>query len=196
MAKLSDIDVITEDHRTEVENAAKMFVDKDRREARRNYFNCFALCQSLYLVNALLQICFTQTFLYNEFLNLLPAFLLGNSSWNRVFPKLVKCNFLVHASTGASQTMDVLCVLAMNTLFEKLYLFIWIVLAVALLAAIAQNVLAFNHIIPTSSSEANGKDPRDPSDELLLKFLEMSLNRTLYVKLKEQVGWEKKMVRV
>ena len=52
---------------------------------------------------------------------------------SRVFPKMTKCIFHKYGGSGTIQRFDALCVLGMNILNEKIYIFLWfwfIVLAV------------------------------------------------------------------
>lgn len=164
----------------EIGFVAEYFEDGEQREERRRYFFYFAACQFLYLVNVIAQICFTQAFLDNEFLNLLPDFVQGSMTWNRIFPKLVKCRYLHYGSAGSPQTFDVLCVLAMNVLFEKLYLCVWILLSIALVTAIVQNILVFQMLIEQDDDEPRESGCRGLSDRLMLKFIKKSLDASVY----------------
>lgn len=50
-----------------------------------------------------------------------------------VFPRLTKCTFHKFGASGTIQKLDALCVLALNILNEKIYIFLWfwfIILAV------------------------------------------------------------------
>jgi len=50
-----------------------------------------------------------------------------------VFPKMTKCSFYKYGGSGTIQLVDSLCVLGMNILNEKIYIFLWfwfIILAV------------------------------------------------------------------
>lgn len=42
-----------------------------------------------------------------------------------VFPRLTKCTFHKYGSSGSIQKHDALCVLALNILNEKIYIFLW-----------------------------------------------------------------------
>ena len=44
---------------------------------------------------------------------------------NMVFPKVAKCTFTKSGPTGTIQTFDGLCVLPINIINEKIYLFMW-----------------------------------------------------------------------
>ena len=52
---------------------------------------------------------------------------------SRIFPKMTKCIFHKYGGSGTIQRFDALCVLSMNILNEKIYIFLWfwlIILAV------------------------------------------------------------------
>ena len=44
---------------------------------------------------------------------------------NRVFPKVTKCTFHKYGPSGTVENKDGLCVLAMNIVNEKIYVFLW-----------------------------------------------------------------------
>lgn len=51
----------------------------------------------------------------------------------QIFPRVTKCTFHKFGPTGTIQTHDALCILALNILNEKIYIFLWfwfIILAV------------------------------------------------------------------
>ncbi len=45
---------------------------------------------------------------------------------NRVFPKVTKCTFHKYGPSGTVENHDGLCVLAMNIINEKIYVFLWL----------------------------------------------------------------------
>ena len=52
---------------------------------------------------------------------------------SRIFPKMTKCIFHKYGGSGTIQRFDALCVLSMNIVNEKIYIFLWfwfIILAV------------------------------------------------------------------
>lgn len=60
-----------------------------------------------------------------------------------VFPRVTKCTFHKFGPSGTIQTHDALCVLAMNILNEKIYIFLWfwfIILAIISGAALAYSI--------------------------------------------------------
>ncbi len=44
---------------------------------------------------------------------------------SKVFPKMTKCSFHKYGGSGTLQLVDALCVLGMNVLNEKIYIFLW-----------------------------------------------------------------------
>lgn len=42
-----------------------------------------------------------------------------------IFPRVTKCTFHKYGPTGTIQQHDALCVLALNILNEKIYIFLW-----------------------------------------------------------------------
>lgn len=50
-----------------------------------------------------------------------------NDPMIRVFPRMTKCTFKKYGPSGTIQTHDALCVLALNNLNEKIYIFLWYV---------------------------------------------------------------------
>ena len=57
---------------------------------------------------------------------------------DEIFPKITKCKFHKHGMGGGIQIHDALCVLPLNYINEKMYLFLWIILIpLAILSALA-----------------------------------------------------------
>ncbi len=44
---------------------------------------------------------------------------------SKVFPKMTKCTFHKYGGSGTLQVVDAMCVLGMNILSEKIYIFLW-----------------------------------------------------------------------
>jgi len=101
----------------------------------------FFFCEVLNFVNVIGQIYFTDTFLGGEFrrygsevlsfVDMDPEDRVDPMS--RIFPRMTKCIFHKYGGSGTIQRYDALCVLGMNILNEKIYIFLWfwfIILAV------------------------------------------------------------------
>lgn len=97
------------------------------------YFVEFIICECLNLINLVLQIYFMDQFLGGEF---------STYGWDvlkhteqshetrtdpmiRVFPRMTKCTFHFFGSSGDLQRHDSLCILPLNIINEKIYIFLW-----------------------------------------------------------------------
>ncbi len=98
----------------------------------------FFFCECLNWVNVLLQIFLTDKFLGGEFSKYgteVLNFPYENPEdrvdpMSRVFPRMTKCIFYKYGGSGTIQRIDALCVLSMNILNEKIYIFLffWFIL--------------------------------------------------------------------
>ena len=91
------------------------------------------IAHSLYLINVVGQIFFTDCFLGYEFstYGVHAASFLEQESQERtdpmarVFPRVTKCTFHKYGPSGGIQRHDAQCVLPINILNEKIYVFLW-----------------------------------------------------------------------
>jgi len=102
-----------------------------------NTHNLWALkmliCELLTLVNVIGNIYFIDTFLGGEFSSygLQVASFVEDDPQNRidpmsrVFPRMTKCLYQKYGPSGSIQTHDALCMLPINVINEKIYVFIW-----------------------------------------------------------------------
>jgi len=93
----------------------------------------FYFCEFLNFVNIVFQICLTDRFLGGSFSN----YGLAAAGWSsldaedrvdpmsKVFPRMTKCKFEKFGGSGTIQNFDALCVLGMNIINEKIYVFLW-----------------------------------------------------------------------
>lgn len=114
-------------------------IKKTRKISLMHYFNehlnqqnfyayRFFLCEFLNFANAVGQVYFTNYFLDGEFMSYGIEVMREHhqvSPMTRVFPKVTKCTFHKYGGSGSIQKFDGLCVLAVNALNEKVYLFLW-----------------------------------------------------------------------
>ncbi|XP_046818161.1 innexin inx1 [Vespa crabro] len=109
-----------------------------------HYFACELLC----LVNIIGQLYLMNRFFDGEFLNygLRVLHISNTPQENRfdpmvyVFPRVTKCIFHKYGASGTIQKHDSLCVLPLNIVNEKTYIFIWfwyIILSVFLIGLVA-----------------------------------------------------------
>ncbi|CAL4075286.1 unnamed protein product, partial [Meganyctiphanes norvegica] len=99
----------------------------------RNWTIRFFLCEALCLVNVVGNIYFTDFFLGGTFMSY------GSEVINfpdmdpetrvdpmmRIFPRVAKCTFRKYGPSGSLETHDAMCVLALNIINEKIYIFVW-----------------------------------------------------------------------
>uniref|UniRef100_A0A8D8XI51 Innexin n=1 Tax=Cacopsylla melanoneura TaxID=428564 RepID=A0A8D8XI51_9HEMI len=93
----------------------------------------FFICEVLNFINVVLQIYFMDYFLEGEFstygsdvlsfTNMEPEN--REDPMARVFPKVTKCTFRKYGPSGSIQKFDGLCVLPLNIVNEKIYVFLW-----------------------------------------------------------------------
>jgi len=119
---------------------------KESTKSHAGYAIKFFLCEVLALVNVLGQIYFTDKFLGNEFTTYgwdVLTVTAGNPEdradpMNVVFPKVTKCTFHKYGPSGTITKHDGLCILALNIINEKIYVFLWFwFISVAMISALA-----------------------------------------------------------
>jgi len=126
-----------------------LFIKKYFQESTKShagYAVKFFLCEALALVNVVGQIYFTDKFLGNEFTTYgwdVLSVTAGNPEdradpMNIVFPKVTKCTFHKYGPSGTITKHDGLCILALNIINEKIYVFLWFwFVSVAMMSALA-----------------------------------------------------------
>jgi len=100
---------------------------------RGTYFMKFVFCELLNLVNVFLQIYFTDVFLGYQFTTFgREVFAVSEQDlttradpMHKVFPKVAKCQFNKYGPSGSIQNHDALCVLPLNIINEKIYIFLY-----------------------------------------------------------------------
>ena len=118
----------------------------------------FYFCEFLNLVNVIFQICLTNTFLgytFSEYGLEVLSFTSEDPEnrvdpMSRVFPRMTKCTFEKYGGSGTIQNFDALCVLGMNIINEKIFIFLWfwyIMLAVVTCANLGINNVKKNVFI-------------------------------------------------
>jgi len=126
-----------------------MFIKKYFKESAKThggYAINFFLCEILALVNVIGQMYLTDRFLGYEFTTYgwdVLSVTAGNPEeradpMNIVFPKVTKCTFHKYGPSGTITTHDGLCILALNIINEKIYVFLWFwFVGVAIFSAIS-----------------------------------------------------------
>ena len=97
------------------------------------YMAQYVACEVIAFVNVVLQIYVIDVFLGGSFSSF-GLDVLRHSDMNpdertdpmiRVFPRMTKCNFHFYGSSGDVQKYDTLCILPLNVINEKIYIFLW-----------------------------------------------------------------------
>ncbi|XP_045514597.1 innexin inx3 [Pieris brassicae] len=105
----------------------------DTLHMHNTYSFGYFFCEILNFINAVGNIFFLDTFLGGAFLTY-GTDVVKFSNMNQedrtdpmieVFPRLTKCTFHKFGASGTIQTHDSLCVLALNILNEKIFIFLW-----------------------------------------------------------------------
>ncbi|XP_043211423.1 innexin inx2-like isoform X2 [Amphibalanus amphitrite] len=93
----------------------------------------YVLCETLNLLNTVLQLVVTDSFLGGQFLGYGPRVVQylrhgaeeDDDPMNQVFPRLTKCTFYRFGAGGSLERFDALCVLSINVVNDKIYLTVW-----------------------------------------------------------------------
>ena len=96
-------------------------------------FFMYALLEVLNLLNVIIQMIIMDQFLGNEFSTYgLDVLKFTDWDWTvrydpmlKVFPRMTKCTFRRFGSSGDVQKHDAMCVLPINIVNEKIYIFLW-----------------------------------------------------------------------
>merc|ERR1719264_1051930 len=119
---------------------------KNTTKSHGGYAINFFLCEILALVNVIGQMYFTDAFLGYQFTTYgwdVLTVTAGNPEdradpMNVVFPKVTKCTFHKYGPSGTITKHDGLCILALNIINEKIYVFLWFwFVSVAIISALA-----------------------------------------------------------
>jgi len=106
----------------------------DRTKGTHNlYVAKYVFCEVLNFVNVVAQLYFMNFFLGGQFFDYGMDVLRVSElpieervdPLSKVFPKVTKCTFNNYGPSGTVETKDGLCVLAINIINEKIYIFLW-----------------------------------------------------------------------
>lgn len=98
-----------------------------------SYFRRYIFCELLTLINVLGQMWLLDTFLGGIFTNF-GIKVIQWTEWDQeyrtdplvqAFPRMTKCMFHEYGSSGDVQRLDALCILPLNILCEKIFVFLW-----------------------------------------------------------------------
>lgn len=167
------------------------------------YASGYFLCEALNFANVVGNIFFMDLFLGGAFLTYGTEVIKfsGMNQENRtdpmvaIFPRMTKCTFHKYGASGSLQKHDALCVLALNILNEKIYIFLWfwlIVLAVmsgivllyssalVVLPSVRELVLKWHYRVGSQSEVALLTRKTQIGDFLLLHLLSQNMNMMVY----------------
>lgn len=131
----------------------------DSLRTHNGYAFGYFFCEALNLVNVVGNIMMMDRFLGGAFMTY-GTDVLRFSNMNQenrsdpmveIFPRITKCIFHKYGASGSLQKHDALCVLALNILNEKIYIFLWfwmILLAVASGCAVLYSLVVL--MMPTT----------------------------------------------
>ncbi|XP_069946785.1 innexin inx2-like [Cherax quadricarinatus] len=143
----------------------KIYLLADYLYSSIHYHNFYAikffLCELLNLVNSVFNMWFLNKFLGGTFFTygIDVLYFTETNQEERtdpmivVFPRVTKCNFNMYGPSGTIETHDLMCVLALNIINEKIYVFLWfwfVILAGISTLALVYRLLVF--CIPTIRS--------------------------------------------
>jgi len=195
-------------HQQSINKAAVYFVG--HISYNRAHSIVFILCEILNFVMVLFNFWFTNCFLSNTFHNYGPrvlGFLNGDpdsefNPMNQVFPKVAKCDFHKYGPSGNIVRYDIMCVLALNIINEKIYFFLWfwfvflsvigglqlIYRAMLLFMPRLRRALLRRHVSPNFRRSIDMiLDSTDYSEWFLLKILAMNIDRMRFGELCEHI---------
>lgn len=119
----------------------------------RGYARKYVVCEVLTFVNVLGQMFLMDTFLGGHFTTY-GLQVIKWTAWDqeyrtdpmvRAFPRMTKCLFHDFGSSGDVQKVDALCILPLNVLNEKIYVFLWFWMV--MLIAFTAVTLAFRFLL-------------------------------------------------
>lgn len=112
-----------------------LLVDYLRRNTgnHKTYMYYFTFCEALNFFNVCFQMYLVDAFLGGTFstygLDVLRYSEMDQDDRNdpmiRIFPRMTKCTFHRYGSSGDVQRHDALCILPLNIINEKIYIFLW-----------------------------------------------------------------------
>lgn len=125
----------------------------DTLHMHNHYAFGYFLCEALNFANVVGNIFFLDTFLGGAFLTYGTKVLkFANMDQDQrtdpmiaIFPRVTKCTFQKFGQSGSIQTHDAICILALNILNEKIFIFLWFWLIV--LAVLTGLALVYSSLI-------------------------------------------------
>ncbi|XP_065201549.1 innexin inx3-like [Planococcus citri] len=126
------ISVVKQEHVKRLKELARYFA-VESLHTHNTYALMYYFCEFLNFINVILNMVLIDSFLNGEFITYGTRVLQFTETIqeNRtdpmieIFPRITKCDFHKYGSSGTVQTHDFMCILALNNLNEKIYIFLW-----------------------------------------------------------------------
>ena len=177
--------IISEDlKKRQIENIVNYF-DKFHG-THTSYAVKYFLCELLSFVNVIGQIFFIDKFLGGQFLtygrDVLKVSELEPDDrvdpMSKIFPKMTKCTFHLYGPSGPIENRDGLCVLALNNINEKIYIFVWFWLVILAALTAILIVIRIILVLDPSSIRATLLSARGGSSRMIRAILNQGLTRS------------------
>ncbi|XP_065571446.1 innexin inx2-like [Artemia franciscana] len=142
---------------------------EDYRGENKVYVSVYFICELLNCLNVLFQAYIVNVFLGYEFTTYgshVAQFLYQDPEERldpmaRVFPKQTKCTFHAYGSSGSIQRRDIFCLLPLNNVNEKIYVFMWfwfvVLFSLSLLAVTYRLIFFFSTAVRRTSLGARAR---------------------------------------
>ncbi|XP_037956773.1 innexin inx3 [Teleopsis dalmanni] len=200
---------IPEDYRKNRQNRIIKYL-LDSMNSHSGYSFAYFFCEALNFANVVLNIFMVDKFLGGAFLTYgTDVIKFSNMDQDtrydpmiEIFPRLTKCTFHKFGPGGSPQRHDTLCVLALNILNEKIYIFLWfwfiilsVISGVAMLYSLAVVMMPTTRetILKRSYRSGQSKDIQslvrrlDVGDFLILHFLGQNVNTKSYCEMVQEL---------
>lgn len=123
---------LPEDYRKDRQNRIIKYL-MESLNSHAGYSFAYYLCEALNFINVIVNIFLVDKFLGGAFMTYgTDVIKFSNMDQDtrfdpmiEIFPRLTKCTFRKYGPGGSQQSHDTLCVLALNILNEKIYIFLW-----------------------------------------------------------------------
>jgi hypothetical protein len=200
----------TKDDRRDRQNRLVQYM-LDTLHLHNTYAAGYFFCEALNFINVVGNIFFVDVFLGGAFLKYGTDVVRysGMNQENRtdpmiaVFPRVTKCTFHKFGPSGTIQKHDALCVLALNILNEKIYIFLWfwfIFLSVlsglallystviVVLPSIRETILKRRFRFGTPAGVSTVVDKTQVGDFLLLHLLGQNMNIVVFGEILDELS--------
>ncbi|KAG8321814.1 hypothetical protein J6590_038493 [Homalodisca vitripennis] len=198
-----------EDRRDRLARLVQYFIDT--LHMHNFYASGYFICETLNFINVIANMFFIDAFLGGTFLTYGTEVIKFSQQdqENRtdpmvaVFPRVTKCTFHKFGASGTIQRHDALCILALNILNEKIYIFLWfwfILLAflsafalvysaaVLLLPSIRETILIRRFRFGTPAGVTALIRKTQVGDFLLLHLIGQNLNMMMFGELLDEIS--------